>query len=67
MKAPQLRAGGPAPVPSATAPSVQSGSQVTQPQTQAQQSDEEKETEDDARKRDFYAWVAGCEGYGSIF
>ncbi|GAB3839821.1 hypothetical protein [Hymenobacter jeollabukensis] len=22
---------------------------------------------DDQTKRDFYAWCAGCEGYGSIF
>lgn len=26
----------------------------------------EREEEDSAR-RDFYAWCAGCEGYGSIF
>lgn len=26
----------------------------------------ESEADDDSR-RDFYAWCAGCEGYGSIF
>jgi hypothetical protein len=57
----------PTPVPTVPAPVAQYQAALPTPASRpAEQSAREDEAASQAQ-RDFYAWCAGCEGYGSIF